>query len=60
MENRFVKLDMTEVTRAVHLSAHARLTDAVHIHRSQAIVVNTFRFGISVVLVDNPIIDDGD
>ena len=60
MENRFVELNMAKVTRAIDLSAHARLADAVHVHSSQSVVVNAFRFGISVVLINNRVINDGD
>lgn len=34
VENWFVQLDVTEVTRAVYLGPHTRLADAVHVHGS--------------------------
>ena len=60
MENRSVELDMAEVTRAVNLSPHAGFADAVHVHGSKPVVVDTLRLGISIVIVDNRIVDDCD
>lgn len=58
--NRSEQLNVTKVTWAVDLGAHASFADAVHVHCAESVVVNTVRLGVSVVLIDKRIVNGCD
>ena len=60
VEDRLDELNVTEVSRAVDLGAHARLAQSVLVHRSHAIIINTVNNRVAIFTVKKLLLDVAD